>query len=71
MNRLLYDPRFEHDACGIGFVARIDGKPTHATVSLALAALGSLTHRGGIAADGLTGDGAGLLTCLLYTSRCV
>ncbi|KPL83361.1 glutamate synthase large subunit [Herpetosiphon geysericola] len=64
MNRLLYDPRFEHDACGIGFVARIDGKPTHATVSLALAALGSLTHRGGIAADGLTGDGAGLLTTI-------
>ena len=64
MNQLLYDARFEHDACGIGFVARLDRRPTHDVVKLALAALGSLTHRGGVAADGATGDGAGLLTTI-------
>ena len=60
----LYDPRFEHDACGIGFVARLAGPPTHEIVQLALGALGSLQHRGAVAADGLSGDGAGLLTTL-------
>ncbi|MBA3469962.1 MAG: glutamate synthase large subunit [Herpetosiphonaceae bacterium] len=67
MANLLYDGRFEHDACGIGFVARTDGSPTHNVVQLALRALGSLTHRGAVAADGLSGDGAGLLTTLPRT----
>ncbi len=66
MARLLYDPQFEHDACGIGFVARIDAKPTHAVVQMALKALGSLTHRGAVGADGASGDGAGILTTLPY-----
>ncbi|MBM4437840.1 MAG: glutamate synthase subunit alpha, partial [Actinobacteria bacterium] len=59
-----YDPRFEHDACGTGFVANLDGRADHQIVQLALAALGRLAHRGAIAADAHTGDGAGLLTQL-------
>jgi len=58
----LYDPRFEHDACGVGFVAET-GRSRHRStrvVPLALEALASLTHRGAIAADARTGDGAGL-----------
>ncbi|HEY1011535.1 MAG TPA: glutamate synthase large subunit [Herpetosiphonaceae bacterium] len=64
MSHLLYDPRFEHDACGIGFVARLDRQPTSEVTRLALEALGSLSHRGGVAADGQSGDGAGLLTLI-------
>ncbi|NTU79422.1 MAG: glutamate synthase large subunit [Chloroflexales bacterium] len=60
----LYDPRFEHDACGIGFVARIDGRPEHAILAMALEALGNLEHRGAVADDAKTGDGAGVLTQL-------
>ena len=58
----LYDPRFEHDACGIGFVARIDGRPAHDTLAMALEALCNLEHRGAVADDAKTGDGAGVLT---------
>ncbi|MEI8166436.1 MAG: glutamate synthase central domain-containing protein, partial [Chloroflexales bacterium] len=60
----LYDPRFEHDACGIGFVARIDGRPEHAILAMALEALSNLEHRGAVADDAKTGDGAGVLTQL-------
>ena len=60
----LYDPRFEHDACGIGFVARIDGRPAHAILAMALEALCNLEHRGAVADDAKTGDGAGVLTQL-------
>ncbi|GAB4442685.1 MAG: glutamate synthase large subunit [Chloroflexi bacterium OHK40] len=60
----LYDPRFEHDACGIGFVARIDGQPGHAILAMALEALSNLEHRGAVADDARTGDGAGVLTQL-------
>jgi glutamate synthase (ferredoxin) len=58
----LYDPRFEHDACGVGFVAETGAARRRSTrvVPLALEALASLTHRGAIAADARTGDGAGL-----------
>jgi glutamate synthase domain-containing protein 2/glutamate synthase domain-containing protein 1/glutamate synthase domain-containing protein 3 len=58
----LYDPRFEHDACGVGFVAETGraGRRSARVVPLALEALASLTHRGAIAADAKTGDGAGL-----------
>ena len=60
----LYDPRFEHDACGVGFVAETAGSRRRSrstrVVPLALEALASLTHRGAIAADAKTGDGAGL-----------
>jgi len=58
----LYDPRFEHDACGIGFVARINGQPGHDILAMALEALGNLEHRGAVADDHKTGDGAGVLT---------
>ncbi len=61
---LLYDPLDEHDACGVGFVAETSGRPIHNIVENALEALCNLTHRGAVAADGRTGDGAGLLTQL-------
>ena len=60
--RGLYDPRFEHDACGIGFVAQTSGAPSHGILEMALTALGNVAHRGGISADGKSGDGAGVLT---------
>ncbi len=58
----LYNPRFEHDACGVGFVAETGRgrRRSGRVVPLALEALASLTHRGAIAADARTGDGAGL-----------
>ncbi|MBX5436193.1 MAG: glutamate synthase large subunit [Alicyclobacillaceae bacterium] len=57
----LYDPRFEHDACGIGFVADIHGRKSNRILRLALTALANLDHRGGQGAEPSTGDGAGLL----------
>ncbi|MGO8916076.1 MAG: glutamate synthase large subunit [Stellaceae bacterium] len=56
----LYDPAEEHDACGVGFVATLDGKPRRAVVEAAISALKSLWHRGAVDADGKTGDGAGI-----------
>src|SRR5215467_15487319 len=58
----LYDPRWEHDACGTGFLAQISGEPSHKLVQTALEALTRLTHRGAQDADAETSDGAGLLT---------
>src|SRR3954447_18739350 len=60
----LYDPRFEHDACGVAFVARIDGAPSHETLERALEALANLEHRGAAGAGAGTGDGAGILVQL-------
>ncbi len=57
----LYDPRFEHDACGVGMVARLDNEPTHEVVAQAIEALENLEHRGASGADHTTGDGAGIL----------
>ncbi len=57
----LYDPRYEHDACGVGMVARLDNRATHEVVKRALTALENLEHRGASGADPLTGDGAGIL----------
>ncbi|MDX1624876.1 MAG: glutamate synthase large subunit [Wenzhouxiangellaceae bacterium] len=54
-------PDFEHDSCGFGLIARLDGTPEHRTVSDAILALERLTHRGAVAPDGKTGDGCGLL----------
>src|SRR5580700_9163306 len=54
----------DHDACGTGFVARLGGPASHEVVDIALTALERLTHRGGVDADGASGDGAGLLTSL-------
>jgi glutamate synthase domain-containing protein 1 len=57
----LYDPAFEHDSCGVAFVARLDGIPSHETIVRAVTALENLEHRGAAGADALTGDGAGML----------
>ena len=57
----LYDPAYEHDACGIGFVAHIHGVRSRDVVEKSLEVLHNLTHRSAIAADGCTGDGAGIL----------
>ena len=57
----LYAGDYEHDACGVCFVARLDATPQHETVRRALAALENLEHRGAAGADPNTGDGAGIL----------
>jgi glutamate synthase domain-containing protein 2/glutamate synthase domain-containing protein 1/glutamate synthase domain-containing protein 3 len=57
----LYDPGFEHDACGVAFVARLDGVAGHETVERGIRALENLEHRGAAGADPRTGDGAGIL----------
>src|SRR5258706_2710776 len=57
----LYDPRFEHDACGVGFVAHIKGKKSHSIVEQGLKILDNLSHRGATGYDPLLGDGAGIL----------
>src|SRR5207248_7899494 len=57
----LYDPRFEHDACGVGMVARLDNTPTHEVITRSITALENLEHRGATGADPCTGDGAGIL----------
>jgi glutamate synthase (NADPH/NADH) large chain len=57
----LYDPRNEHDACGVGFVAHIKGTKSHAIIQQALEILHNLDHRGAVGADPLLGDGAGIL----------
>ncbi|WP_349435831.1 glutamate synthase large subunit [Pararhizobium sp. A13] len=57
----LYDPRNEHDACGVGFVAHMKGEKSHQIVKDGLFILENLTHRGAVGADPLMGDGAGIL----------
>ncbi|MEZ4223915.1 MAG: glutamate synthase large subunit [Polyangiaceae bacterium] len=57
----LYDPRFERDACGVGFVANVAGHASHALVRRGIDVLLNLVHRGAAGSDPLTGDGAGLL----------
>lgn len=60
-NRGMYNPKFEHDNCGIGAVVNIKGKKTHATVENALKIVENLEHRAGKDAEGKTGDGVGIL----------
>ncbi|MCB0040280.1 MAG: glutamate synthase subunit alpha, partial [Caldilinea sp.] len=60
----LYNPRFEHDACGIGFVAHVEGRRSHRVLEMGLEALRNHAHRGAVADDRKTGDGAGILTQL-------
>jgi glutamate synthase (NADPH/NADH) large chain len=57
----LHDPSREHDACGVGFVVHIKGKPTHSIVEQGLQILVNLEHRGATGSDANTGDGAGIL----------
>jgi Glutamate synthase domain 2 len=58
----LYSPDQEHDACGVGFIAKLSGERSADVVNRAITALKSLAHRGAIDADAITGDGAGILT---------
>ncbi|WP_440874752.1 glutamate synthase large subunit [Thalassotalea sp. PLHSN55] len=57
----LYDPNFQKDNCGFGLIAHQEGETSHKLIKTAIAALDRMQHRGGIAADGKTGDGCGLL----------
>jgi glutamate synthase (NADPH/NADH) large chain len=57
----LYDPQFEHDSCGFGLIANVDGKASSWLVDQAFSALARMSHRGGVNADGITGDGCGIL----------
>ncbi|MBM3609161.1 MAG: glutamate synthase subunit alpha, partial [Alphaproteobacteria bacterium] len=57
----LYDPAKEHDACGVGFVARLDNAPSHDIIEKGLQILINLDHRGAVGADPLAGDGCGML----------
>src|SRR6201987_3374561 len=58
----LVDPRFDHESCGVGFVATLTNRPSHDILTKALTALARLEHRGAIAADGKSSDGIGLTT---------
>ncbi len=60
----LIDERFEHDSCGVGFVASALGKADHLILQQALTALARLAHRGAVAADGASSDGVGLMTAV-------
>ena len=57
----LYDPRNEHDACGVGFIADLKGRRSQKIIQDGLTILNNLTHRGAVGADPLAGDGAGIL----------
>lgn len=57
----LYDQELEKDNCGFGLIAHMGGEVSHKLVRTAISSLARMTHRGGIAADGRTGDGCGLL----------
>ncbi|MGK9475533.1 glutamate synthase large subunit [Melioribacter sp. OK-6-Me] len=57
----LYDPKFESDSCGVGFLAKLDGIPTHKVVEEAIKILVNLEHRGALGGDKSTGDGAGIM----------
>lgn len=68
----LYDPKHESDACGIGFIANIDNKPSHQMIEDAITILCRLEHRGGRGSDPSTGDGAGIMMQIpdeLYRKR--
>ena len=69
----LYDPRFEHDACGVGFVVNIKGEKSHEIVEQALTVLENLDHRGACGCEENTGDGAGILLQIphAFLERCL
>ena len=70
----LYDPAYEHDACGVGFVCHLSGEPTHRIVRQGLEILENLDHRGACGCDEETGDGAGILIQLPHRflkARCL
>src|ERR1700740_375264 len=57
----LYDPQFEHDACGVGFVVNMKGKKSHEIIDQAITILINLDHRGACGCETNTGDGSGIL----------
>ena len=57
----LYDPQMQKDNCGFGLIAHLEGEASHKLIKTAIKGLDRMQHRGGIAADGKTGDGCGLL----------
>ncbi|MBF0431980.1 MAG: glutamate synthase large subunit [Fibrobacteria bacterium] len=72
-NTGLYDPSFEHDSCGVGFTADIQGRKSHKIITDGLTILKNLAHRGAIGGDQRTGDGAGILTQIphgFFVSEC-
>ncbi|MDD5675852.1 MAG: hypothetical protein PHC61_16905, partial [Chitinivibrionales bacterium] len=66
----LYDPFYEHDSCGVGFVADIAGKRSHAIVEDGITILKNLEHRGAIGGDLKTGDGAGIMIQMPHAFLC-
>ncbi|MBI9102304.1 MAG: glutamate synthase large subunit [Spirochaetales bacterium] len=62
----LYNPKYEHDACGVGFAAEINGNPSHQIVQDGIKILNNLEHRGAVGGDVNSGDGAGLLAQIPY-----
>jgi glutamate synthase (NADPH/NADH) large chain/glutamate synthase (ferredoxin) len=62
----MYDPAMEHDACGVGFVAQVNGVRSHKIVRMGLQSICNLMHRGAVDADAKTGDGAGISTQIPY-----
>src|SRR5579862_2084134 len=60
----LVDPRFDHESCGVGFVATLTNVPSHDILEKALTALARLEHRGAVAADGKSSDGIGITTAI-------
>ena len=60
-NKGLYDERYEHDACGIGFVANIKGNKSHQHIADALTVLENMEHRGACGCENNSGDGAGIM----------
>ncbi|MDX1521130.1 MAG: glutamate synthase subunit alpha, partial [Anaerolineae bacterium] len=61
-NQTLYRPEFEHDSCGVGFIARTTGQADYEILAKGLEAVGCMKHRAGVDADGRSGDGAGITT---------
>ena len=66
-SRGLYNPEEFRDNCGFGMIAHVRGEPSHRLLATAIESLTCMTHRGGIAADGKTGDGCGLLMQMPYS----
>ena len=66
----LYDPRFEHDACGVGMVCHLKGRKSHRVIRDGLEILVNLTHRGACGCDETTGDGAGILMQMPHDYMC-
>ncbi len=66
LNQGLYNPSFEHDSCGVGFVVSIDGDKSHKIVENGLRVLENMSHRGAEGADSKSGDGAGIMTQIAH-----